>query len=152
MKEVGPVVHGNIAFRIRQLVSKCVLTLLVALVVAGCGASNHLEEVRGVTKGELSGVWQGENGSSLTLKNNMEFTAKRLNTDYEEGLGVKVLAEEVVEGTGKWFSGDYSSGTIVRLRFSHGGGATLTAASLNGETVIWAWVGDGEASILRKKK
>ncbi|MGW3829188.1 hypothetical protein ACWEAF_45210 [Streptomyces sp. NPDC005071] len=135
--------------RIRQLISKSTLALLVVMAIAGCG--NRLEEVRGVTKGELSGVWQGENGSSAALKGNMKFTAKHLNTDYEEGPGVKVIAEEVVEGTGEWFSGDYSSGTIVRLRFSHGGGATLTAASLNGETVLWAWVGDGDASILRKK-
>ncbi|MDF6043491.1 hypothetical protein LRD69_15400 [Streptomyces sp. JH14] len=122
---------------------------MVTMAVAGCG--NNLDDVSGVTKSELSGVWQGENGSSLTLKENMTFTAKRLNTSYTEGSGVKVIAEEVVEGAGEWFSGDYSSATTVDLHFTRGGGATLTAASLNGDTVLWAWVGDGDAAILRKK-
>ncbi|MGY4905778.1 hypothetical protein [Streptomyces sp. 900116325] len=104
-----------------------------------------------MTKSELSGVWQSENGSSLTLKKDMRFTAKHLNSSYVEGRGVKVIAKEVVEGTGEWFSGDYSSGTTVTLYFSHGGNVTLTAASLDGDTVLWAWVGDGDTSILRKK-
>ncbi|MGY5032566.1 hypothetical protein ACWC9U_17035 [Streptomyces sp. 900116325] len=122
---------------------------MATMVIAGCG--NNLEDVSGVTKGELSGVWQGGNGSSLALKENMKFTAKRLNTSYTEGSGVKVIAEEVVEGTGEWISGDYSPGTTVDLYFTRGGVATLTAASLNGDTVLWAWVGDGDAAILRKK-
>ncbi|MEV6164319.1 hypothetical protein AB0L71_20745 [Streptomyces sp. NPDC052052] len=101
--------------------------------------------------GELVGHWESRSGSSLVLRADGQFSAKPLHTDYVEGAGIKVVSEETVEGVGKWTLADYGAGHEVDLRFTGGGSVTLWVASLDGVKVMWAWVGDGESSVLKKQ-
>ncbi|PZT74957.1 hypothetical protein DNK56_08170 [Streptomyces sp. AC1-42W] len=61
-----------------------------------------------------------------------------------------VESKEVVSGTGEWGFGYYSKDWMVDLWFESSGGATLYVASVDGEKVIWAWVGDGKPFIMRR--
>ncbi|MFF2408323.1 hypothetical protein [Streptomyces sp. NPDC058092] len=128
------------------------LGLLLSVSAMGCGENQgELKKASRVVDGDLFGHWESRSGSSLVLRADGKFSAKSLHTDYVEGAGIKVVSEETVEGAGAWTLGDYGAGPEVDLRFVGGGSVTLRVATLDGDKVIWAWVGDGDQSVLEKQ-
>ncbi|WP_406099718.1 hypothetical protein [Streptomyces sp. NBC_01013] len=105
-----------------------------------------------VKRSELIGTWRGKAGAVLVLGSDGKFEASSLNTSYTGGAGVEVISKEVIKGKGEWVFGDYGDGWMVDLSFTSGGSASLLAASLKGEKILWAWVRDGEQFILRRSE
>ncbi|MFF2012462.1 hypothetical protein ACFVWY_25730 [Streptomyces sp. NPDC058195] len=151
-KRQMPMFENRLNFRFgRRFLSVWLLFLLVPLSVVGCGTPSRLEKAMHVVDSDLSGHWTSRSGSSLVLRADGKFSAESLNSSYTKGAGIKVVAEETVEGSGSWTFGDYGAGPEVDLDFSGGGGLTLRVAALDGDTVMWAWVGDGDQSVLEKR-
>ncbi|MFJ6013266.1 hypothetical protein [Streptomyces sp. NPDC092952] len=135
----------------RRVLSVWLLGLLFSVSVVGCGSQSRLGKAKHVVEGDLSGRWTSRSGSSLVLGADGKFSAESLNSSYTKGAGIKVVAEETVEGSGSWTFGDYGAGPKVDLRFTGGGVLTLYVAALDGDTVMWAWVDDGGQSVLEKQ-
>ncbi|MCG7523267.1 hypothetical protein MHW47_02200 [Streptomyces sp. OfavH-34-F] len=125
--------------------------LMFVVATSACGTSSHLDEVSDVTQADLVGTWRGADESLLILKGGERFEARSLKTSYTAGAGVHVESKEVVSGTGKWAFGHYTKDWVINLWFESSGSATLFIASADGEKVIWAWVGDGDSFILKKR-
>lgn len=126
--------------------------LMFVVAISACGASSNLDEVSDVGEADLVGTWSGPHGSVLVLKSGKRFEAHSLRTSYTAGAGVHVESKEVVSGTGKWAFGRYTKDWVINLWFESSGSATLYIASVDGEKVIWAWVGDGDSFILKKRR
>ncbi|MEV6683069.1 hypothetical protein AB0N09_40350 [Streptomyces erythrochromogenes] len=137
----------------RHDMAKALAFLFVTIwAVSGCAFldSPPLPEARNVTKEQLVGTWRDDTSGSLTLSDNGTFTAEKLHTSFHEGGGVKVLGEELIEGTGTWTFGEFHSGPEVNVSFTGGGNSTLWVVEKDKANVLSAWIGDGDRALLEK--
>lgn len=136
---------------LRNVIASTVFLLCVGLASA-CGSTPALGDVSSVDESEIIGSWRGEDGGAavLVLEKGGRFSANSLNTSHTGGAGVEVISKELIKGKGEWSLDDYADEWVVNLRFESGGTATLRVATRKRELVLWAYVGDGESSIIRR--
>ncbi|MFD7560050.1 hypothetical protein ACFV9E_36800 [Streptomyces sp. NPDC059835] len=133
-----------------------VVLWLMALVaaVSGCGLTDgppQIADVTEVQRPELIGAWSDAQDGGVTLNDDGTFSATKLKGKPVEGAGVKMLGEDLMEGSGKWESSDAGSGPRVDLMFSGGGTLAFRVKAQDGAKVLTNRIGDVGTSVLKKK-